>query len=212
MKPKKSSQQLAQSTQDKMPKVNKKKSLVRKMIFVLLLLIVLGLGIFTALYFSGLLGVKEFADNNFKSIPVVGKYFEKTEDQGEDLPTIEELKQKEVELKDLQVQLTEERTQFEAEKIEWELEKSEANSTETDETNGGAVETVTSYEKNYKLLAKLYAEMKPKEAQEIIAVLDDNLIVQIFNFMKPDAVAPILGVMDPQQAARITRMMSGEYQ
>lgn len=211
MKPKQSSVQSSLSSHNNIPKAKKKKSLVRKIIFVLLLLIVLGLGVFTALYFSGLLGVKEFADNNFRGIPVVGKYFEKTEDDGEHLPTIEELKQKEGQLKELEAELKEERTIFEAEKADWELEESRINSGEADDTYSQTAETTTSYEQNYKLLAKLYAEMKPKEAQKVIAKLDDNLIVQIFNFMKPEAVAPILGVMDPEQAARITKIMSGEY-
>lgn len=64
--------------------------------------------------------------------------------------------------------------------------------------------------KNISRLARLYASMKPEEAEPIMRELDDELAVTILKKMEDEQAAGILIAMEPQRAAKLTRLLAGK--
>ena len=56
-------------------------------------------------------------------------------------------------------------------------------------------------------LARVYNEMKPKEASEVMKDLDDDLSVAILQKMDESQAAKVLAAMDADQSARLTKLM-----
>lgn len=56
-------------------------------------------------------------------------------------------------------------------------------------------------------LARLYGEMKPGEAVEILNELDDDMVLEIMSKMNDDQVAELLPLFDTTRSARLTRLM-----
>jgi len=56
-------------------------------------------------------------------------------------------------------------------------------------------------------LARLYGDMKPAEAVDVLNLLDDDTVISILNKMDEDQVAKILAKFDPQRTARLTQSM-----
>ncbi len=58
-------------------------------------------------------------------------------------------------------------------------------------------------------LAKIYANMKPKEAGQLLESLEEPLAVKVISLMSPDQVAKILAAMETKKAAKISRALTG---
>lgn len=56
-------------------------------------------------------------------------------------------------------------------------------------------------------LARLYGEMKPKAAADIMAALSDDVTIAILQKLDDAQAAKILAEFDPEKAARLTRVM-----
>ena len=56
-------------------------------------------------------------------------------------------------------------------------------------------------------LARLYTNMKAKEAADALVNLDDNMIIAILQRMEEGQAAKILAQFDPERTAQITRIM-----
>jgi flagellar protein FlbB len=56
-------------------------------------------------------------------------------------------------------------------------------------------------------LARLYNEMKPQEAADIMNDLDDDMIIAILQRMDEGQSAKILAKFDPEKSARLTKIM-----
>lgn len=56
-------------------------------------------------------------------------------------------------------------------------------------------------------LARLYGEMKPKAAADIMAALNDDVTIAILQKLDDAQAAKILAEFDPEKAARLTRVM-----
>ncbi len=58
-------------------------------------------------------------------------------------------------------------------------------------------------------LAKIYGNMKPKEASQLLETLDEPLAVKVISLMSPDQVAKILASMETKKAAKLSRALTG---
>lgn len=58
-------------------------------------------------------------------------------------------------------------------------------------------------------LAKIYGNMKPKEASQLLETLDEPLAVKVIGLMSPDQVAKILASMETKKAAKLSRALTG---
>lgn len=58
-------------------------------------------------------------------------------------------------------------------------------------------------------LAKIYGNMKPKEASQLLESLEEPLAVKVISLMSPDQVAKILASMETKKAAKISRALTG---
>ena len=56
-------------------------------------------------------------------------------------------------------------------------------------------------------LARLYGEMKPKAAADIMDALNDDVTIAILQKLEDAQAAKILAEFDPEKAARLTRVM-----
>ena len=56
-------------------------------------------------------------------------------------------------------------------------------------------------------LARVYNEMKPQQAAEVMKDLDDDLSVAILQKMDESQAAKTLAAMDADQSARLTKLM-----
>ncbi|MBC7357717.1 MAG: hypothetical protein H5U10_04170 [Desulfacinum sp.] len=57
-------------------------------------------------------------------------------------------------------------------------------------------------------LAKIYGNMKPKEAGELMQNLEDDLVVKIISLMTADQAAKILSSMEVKKAAKISKALT----
>ncbi|WP_170161610.1 MotE family protein [Desulfosoma caldarium] len=58
-------------------------------------------------------------------------------------------------------------------------------------------------------LARIYGNMKPKDASQLLETLDEPLAVKVIGLMSPDQVAKILSSMDKKKAAKLSRALTG---
>lgn len=113
------------------------------------------------------------------------------------------LAQKEQELQSVQQELAKVRQQLEASpKTQLEAEVAKLNK-ELEEAKGQAGAKKASYAD----MAKYFAEMKSKDAAEILSHLDNKDAIGILGEMNADAVASILQNMDRDKAVQISREM-----
>jgi flagellar motility protein MotE (MotC chaperone) len=64
-------------------------------------------------------------------------------------------------------------------------------------------------ERSIRKLAKMYEMMKPKEAAEIAANLNMDLLVQIIPRMKEKSAAKLIAELDTGKAVQLTKALSG---
>ncbi|MBW1960803.1 MAG: hypothetical protein JRJ04_05035 [Deltaproteobacteria bacterium] len=66
-------------------------------------------------------------------------------------------------------------------------------------------------EANMKMLGKVYASMKPKQAAAIVDKMDIDIIQKIFSYMKGEQVGNILSYVDKELAAKISERLAEKY-
>lgn len=57
-------------------------------------------------------------------------------------------------------------------------------------------------------LAKIYGNMKPKDASQLLETLEEPLAVKVISLMSPDQVAKILASMETKKAAKLSRALT----
>ncbi|BAL82251.1 hypothetical protein SELR_05430 [Selenomonas ruminantium subsp. lactilytica TAM6421] len=178
-------------------KKKKKGSKIVKVLLVLFLLLVLIVGGFALGVYLQLIDTKD-ANEKLKlyDLPVVGEYFVRpapSEEEMEKLP-VEDAKPNANKDKDLK---TSDKDKKDAKKIvitKEEIEK-QMKQREAEE------------KKRVSKLARLYNQMKPKDAAKAMNELDDDMCIAIFQRMDEAVVAKILTAFDEGKTARITRIM-----
>ena len=66
----------------------------------------------------------------------------------------------------------------------------------------------TSEEANMKMLGKVYASMKPKQAAAIVDNMDIEIIQKVFSYMKGEQVGNILSYVNKERAAKISERLA----
>jgi flagellar motility protein MotE (MotC chaperone) len=59
-------------------------------------------------------------------------------------------------------------------------------------------------EEQLRRLARVYEDMRPREAARIFEQMDQALLIDVAGRMKPFKLAPVLGAMDPKKANQLT--------
>ena len=180
-------------------KKKKKKggSKIVKVLLVLFLLFVLIVGGFALGVYLQLIDTKE-ANEKLKlyDLPVVGEYFVRpapSEDEMEKMP-VEDAKPNADKEKDAQKS---DKDKKESKKIvitKEEIEK-QMKQREAEE------------KKRVSKLARLYNQMKPKDAAKALAALDDDMCIAILQRMDEGTVAKIMSEFEESKTARITQIM-----
>ncbi|WP_456433515.1 MotE family protein [Thermosulfuriphilus sp.] len=65
-------------------------------------------------------------------------------------------------------------------------------------------------DERFRLLVKIYSNMKPKKAAPLLSKLDVNTLTKLFQAMPTDQVSKILAAMDPEVAAQVSARLSGQ--
>ncbi|SHK34429.1 Flagellar motility protein MotE, a chaperone for MotC folding [Selenomonas ruminantium] len=175
-------------------KKKKKGSKLIKVLLVIFLLLVLIVGGFALGIYLQLIDTQD-ANEKLKlyDLPVVGEYFVRpsppTEEEMEKLPAedakpaADKDKKKTDKQENKKIVITKE-------DIEKQMRQREAEE-----------------KKRISKLARLYNQMKPKEAAKAMNELDDDMCIAIFQRMDEAVVAKILTSFDESRTARITRIM-----
>lgn len=65
-------------------------------------------------------------------------------------------------------------------------------------------------EENIARLVTLYEQMRPEQLAEVLAGLEDALVIQMLFQMDERRAAALLGALPADRAARLSRMVAGE--
>lgn len=180
-------------------KKKKKGNKIVKVLLVLFLLLVLVVGGFALGIYLQLIDAQD-ANEKLKlyDLPVVGEYFVRpapSESDMEKLP-VEDAKPNADKDKDKEAK-TSDKDKKESKKIvitKEEIEK-QMKQREAEE------------KKRVSKLARLYNQMKPKEAAKALAALDDDMCIAILQRMDEGTVAKIMSQFEESKTARITQIM-----
>lgn len=180
----------------------KKKSGIFKRLIKLVLFLVLLLALIVGGFALGVyLQVFDTNEINEKlqlyNLPVVGEYFPVP-------PGVErEVKTEET----VTVSKEEKPAEQKDEKKKEEVKQSKPVSLTKEEIDRQTKEREAAERKRISKLARLYNEMKPQEAADAMASLDDDLTVSILQSMDEGNAAKTLAKMEPEKTARLTKLM-----
>ena len=174
-------------------KKKKKGSKIVKVLLMLFLLFVLIVGGFALGVYLQLIDTQE-ANEKMKlyDLPVIGEYFVRpapTEDDMEKMPVEDSKPDKDKEAKKDDKQESK-KLVITKEEIEKQMKQREAEE-----------------KKRVSKLARLYNQMKPKDAAKAMDELDDDMCIAILQRMDEAVVAKIMTEFDEGKTARITRIM-----
>jgi hypothetical protein len=174
-------------------KKKKKGSKIVKVLLMLFLLFVLIVGGFALGVYLQLIDTQE-ANEKMKlyDLPVIGEYFVRpapTEDDMEKMPVEDSKPDKDKEAKKDDKQESK-KIVITKEEIEKQMKQREAEE-----------------KKRVSKLARLYNQMKPKDAAKAMDELDDDMCIAILQRMDEAVVAKIMTEFDEGKTARITRIM-----
>ncbi len=177
----------------KKTKKKKKGSKIVKVLLVLFLLLVLVVGGFALGVYLQLIDTQEANEKlRLYDLPVVGEYFVRPAPNEEEMeklpaedvkPVLDKDKKKTDKQEAKKIVITKE-------DIEKQMRQREAEE-----------------KKRVSKLARLYNQMKPKEAAKAMNELDDDMCIAIFQRMDEAVVAKILTSFDESRTAQITRIM-----
>lgn len=168
-------------------KPGKKKRILKRIALVILLIILLAGGFFLGIYLR-LFDTNEVNEKlGLYDFPIIGEYFVKPAPKtpSEDLF-------KEDDKKDDTILKKEESKPVKITKAELDKEKQEREKAE---------------KKRISKLARLYNEMKPEEAADIMNNLEDSVAISILQKMDEGQASAVMARFDPDKAARITKIM-----
>ena len=174
-------------------KKKKKGSKIVKVLLMLFLLFVLIVGGFALGVYLQLIDTQE-ANEKMKlyDLPVIGEYFVRpapTEDDMEKMPVEDSKPDKDKEARKDDKQESK-KLVITKEEIEKQMKQREAEE-----------------KKRVSKLARLYNQMKPKDAAKAMDELDDDMCIAILQRMDEAVVAKIMTEFDEGKTARITRIM-----
>ena len=176
-------------------KKKKKGSKIVKVLLVLFLLLVLIVGGFALGVYLQLIDTQE-ANEQLKlyDLPVIGEYFVRpapSESDMEKMPVEDAKPDKDKDLKsDDKDKKESKKLVITKEEIEKQMKQREAEE-----------------KKRVSKLARLYNQMKPKDAAKAMDELDDDMCIAILQRMDEAVVAKIMTEFDEGKTARITRIM-----
>lgn len=181
----------------KKTKKKKKGSKIVKVLLVLFLLLVLVVGGFALGIYLQLIDAQD-ANEKLKlyDLPVVGEYFVRPAPSEEDMEKLPAEDAKPNPDKDKDAKKTD-KDKKEAKKIVITKEDIEKQMRQREAEE----------KKRVSKLARLYNQMKPKEAAKAMNELDDDMCIAIFQRMDEAVVAKILTSFDESRTARITKIM-----
>lgn len=182
-------------------KKKKKKggSKIVKVLLVLFLLLVLIVGGFALGIYLQLIDTKE-ANEKLKlyDLPVVGEYFVRP------APSEEEMEKKPVEDAKPNVDKDKEK---DAQKPDKDKKESKKIVITKEEIEKQMKQREAEEKKRVSKLARLYNQMKPKDAAKALASLDDDMCIAILQRMDEGTVAKIMSEFEESKTARITQIM-----
>ena len=168
------------------PKKKKGKKIL-KLIIMLILLAVLVVGGFALGIYLRLFDTQAANEKlGLYNLPIIGQYFVKpapTQDEMEDMP-VENDKPDDKDKKDTK------KVTISKKEIEQQMKEREA-----------------AEKKRVSKLARLYNEMKPRDAAEAMDSLDDDLVIAILQRMDEGNAAKVLSEFQPAKTARLTQLM-----
>ncbi len=168
------------------PKKKKGKKIL-KLIIMLILLAVLIVGGFALGIYLRLFDTQAANEKlGLYNLPIIGQYFVKpapTQDEMENMP-VENDKPDDKDKKDTK------KVTISKKEIEQQMKEREA-----------------AEKKRVSKLARLYNEMKPRDAAEAMDSLDDDLVIAILQRMDEGNAAKVLSEFKPAKTARLTQLM-----
>ena len=168
------------------PKKKKGKKIL-KLIIMLILLAVLVVGGFALGIYLRLFDTQAANEKlGLYNLPIIGQYFVKpapTQDEMENMP-VENDKPDDKDKKDTK------KVTISKKEIEQQMKEREA-----------------AEKKRVSKLARLYNEMKPRDAAEAMDSLDDDLVIAILQRMDEGNAAKVLSEFQPAKTARLTQLM-----
>lgn len=168
------------------PKKKKGKKIL-KLIIMLILLAVLTVGGFALGIYLRLFDTQAANEKlGLYNLPIIGQYFVKpapTQDEMENMP-VENDKPDDKDKKDTK------KVTISKKEIEQQMKEREA-----------------AEKKRVSKLARLYNEMKPRDAAEAMDSLDDDLVIAILQRMDEGNAAKVLSEFQPAKTARLTQLM-----
>lgn len=168
------------------PKKKKGKKIL-KLIIMLILLAVLIVGGFALGIYLRLFDTQAANEKlGLYNLPIIGQYFVKpapTQDEMENMP-VENDKPDDKDKKDMK------KVTISKKEIEQQMKEREA-----------------AEKKRVSKLARLYNEMKPRDAAEAMDSLDDDLVIAILQRMDEGNAAKVLSEFQPAKTARLTQLM-----
>ncbi len=168
------------------PKKKKGKKIL-KLIIMLILLVVLIVGGFALGIYLRLFDTQAANEKlGLYNLPIIGQYFVKpapTQDEMENMP-VENDKPDDKDKKDTK------KVTISKKEIEQQMKEREA-----------------AEKKRVSKLARLYNEMKPRDAAEAMDSLDDDLVIAILQRMDEGNAAKVLSEFQPAKTARLTQLM-----
>ncbi|HFB83207.1 MAG TPA: hypothetical protein ENJ72_00305 [Thermodesulfatator sp.] len=78
------------------------------------------------------------------------------------------------------------------------------------EIDGKLKELKAIKDERFRLLVKIYSNMKPKKAAPLLSKLDVDTLTKLFQAMPTDQVSKILAAMDQEVAAKVSAKLSGQ--
>ena len=166
---------------------NKKGKKILKLIIMLILLAVLIVGGFALGIYLRLFDTQAANEKlGLYNLPIIGQYFVKpapTQDEMENMP-VENDKPDDKDKKDTK------KVTISKKEIEQQMKEREA-----------------AEKKRVSKLARLYNEMKPRDAAEAMDSLDDDLVIAILQRMDEGNAAKVLSEFQPSKTARLTQLM-----
>lgn len=168
----------------------KKGRKIIKLLLILFLLLILIVGGFALGIYLRIFNTQEANEQlGLYNLPIVGEYFVKpapTEDEMENTPVEDVKPQTDDKDKDKKTK----KVTISKEEIEKQIKEREA-----------------AERKRVSKLARLYNEMKPRDAAEAMDSLDDDLTIAILQRMDEGNAAKVLAEFEPTKTARLTQIM-----
>lgn len=173
---------------------SKKKSILKVLAVILLVLLLVCVGFFVGIYLRVFDVDKINESMKLYDMPVIGQYFVKREasvkqEEPDKAQTDAKAKDDKAKAKE---QKPEQSKSVVLTKAEIEKQKKEQQAAER---------------KRVSKLARLYNEMKPKDAAAIMDSLNDDIAIAILQRMDESQCAKVLTEFEPEKSARLTRIM-----